>query len=66
MLGGFPGAEGIVVGVPSVVMLALWIFRLDAVVALPRSGTDAARHFCEIGETGEPEICDPDGKPAGK
>jgi hypothetical protein len=47
--------------VPFVAILALGVFRLDAIVAAPKGPLRNLRRFGGNDEHGEPLVCDPDG-----
>jgi hypothetical protein len=57
------GWEAFVVAVPALILVALGVFRLDTILAAPRSGAGLAGRVSGTDEDGEPLLCDPDGRP---
>jgi hypothetical protein len=55
------GLDTLAVAVPFVAILALGVFRLDAIVAAPKRPLRSPRRFGGSDEKGEPLVCDPDG-----
>jgi hypothetical protein len=57
------GWDAFVVAIPFLVMVAMAIFRLDAILAAPKTGTRLLRTIYGNDVHGEPVPCDPDGRP---
>jgi hypothetical protein len=56
------GLDALIVAVPCVALLALGMFRLDAVLAASPGANRSGHRFCGSDEHGEPVVCDPDGQ----
>jgi hypothetical protein len=61
------GWDTLLLGVPFIAMLFCGFFRLDELIAGKKPAATAARQrhvFGGMDETGEPILCDPDGRPS--
>jgi hypothetical protein len=58
-----PGWDTFLVAGAFVLATAVGVFRLDAIVAKPKSGARRAERTCGTTHRGEPMLCDPDGRP---
>jgi len=57
------GWDTVVVVVPFLVIVTMGIFRLDSILASPRTGEKLMRTIYGNDINGEPVCCDPDGRP---
>lgn len=57
------GWDAFVVAVPFLVIVAMAVFRLDVILAAPRTGTRLLRTIYGNDVQGQPVCCDPDGRP---
>ncbi len=51
--------------VPFFFMLLITLFRLDQIIAAPKGSFTQQRPRCGVDPTGEPILCDPDGRLSG-
>jgi hypothetical protein len=56
------GWDNVVVALPFVLMLAVGLFRLDSMMAAPKTVNRRANRIVGTDENGEPIVCDPDGR----
>jgi hypothetical protein len=56
------GRDVLLVAIPTCLMLFISVFRLDHFLATPRSNRMPRRAACGIDKSGEPILCDPDGR----
>lgn len=57
--------DALLVAIPFVLILAVSVFRLDQIIALPKGSLNRRRPACGIDEFGELILRDPDGKLSG-
>lgn len=58
------GWETALVAVPFLVILVAGIFRLDELVVTQKAGAKRQRSRVGVDSSGEPILCDPDGRPS--
>jgi hypothetical protein len=55
--------DTLLVAIPFIAVLALGVFRLDAIFFSSKSAPKQGRTGCGMDERGEPVLVDPDGRP---
>lgn len=59
-----PGWDTLFMAIPFLIMMAVGMFRLDELIAAPKTRHSRGRKFCEIDENGRARLSDPDGRPS--
>jgi len=59
-----PGWDTLFMAIPFLIMMAVGMFRLDELIAAPKTGHSRGRKFCGIDQNGRATLSDPDGRPS--